>query len=152
MKFEQDASLQTEELVHDNSCQTDQQQWLLQLLSQMQSQLSHLESMTVTTENIISMMQNLEDMNDDLKDVKKDDKDENAQAFRDTEDRINALRSKLWQSNILEKFTERLMRMEDKDAMTKILPFLDKNSQIYKRIKAALEKSEAEVNSTLLYF
>ena len=96
------------------------------------------------------MMQNLEDMNDDLKDVKKDN-DENAEAFKETEDRIESLRTKLWQSNILEKFTERLMRMEDKDAMTKILPFLDKNSQIYKRIKAALEKSEAEVNSTFSF-
>ena len=54
LKFERDVSLQTEETVYDNSSQTDQQQWLHQLLIQMNQRLDEIESLTITTENIIN--------------------------------------------------------------------------------------------------
>ena len=54
LKFERDVSLQTEETVHDNSSQTDQQQWIHQLLIQMNQRLDEIESLTITTENIIN--------------------------------------------------------------------------------------------------
>ena len=54
LKFERDVSLQTEETVHDNSSQTDQQQWIHQLLIQMNQRLDEIESLTISTENIIN--------------------------------------------------------------------------------------------------
>ena len=54
LKFERDVSLQTEETVHDNSSQTDQQQWLHQLLIQINQRLDEIESLSITTENIIN--------------------------------------------------------------------------------------------------
>ena len=54
LKFERDVSLQTEDTVHDNSSQTDQQQWIHQLLIQMNQRLDEIESLTISTENIIN--------------------------------------------------------------------------------------------------
>ena len=53
LKFERDVSLQTEDTVHDNSSQTDQQQWIHQLLIQMNQRLDEIESLSITTDNII---------------------------------------------------------------------------------------------------
>ena len=54
LKFERDVIIQTEDIVQDNSSQTDQQQWIHQLLIQMNEKLDEIESLTITTKNIIN--------------------------------------------------------------------------------------------------
>ena len=168
LKFERDVSLQTEDTVHDNSSQTDQQQWIHQLLIQMNQRLDEIESLTITTENIIngknysfkkhfipslkrwqklhllfiSVLQILDEMKNELIDIDDDETSE----LRDVQDRINHLHSQIIQSQCCEELIETIIRLDDKITMIKFLSLIDENSLFYKKLKSALEKSEAEVS------
>ena len=168
LKFERDVSLQTEDTVHDNSSQTDQQQWIHQLLIQMNQRLDEIESLTISTENIIngknylfkktfhaksqrceklhfifiSVLQILDEMKNELIDI-----DDETSELRDVQDRINHLHSQIIQSQCCEELVEMIIRLDDKITMIKFLSLIDENSLFYKKLKSALEKSEAEVSA-----
>ena len=167
LKFERDVSLQTEDTVHDNSSQTDQQQWIHQLLIQMNQRLDEIESLTISTENIINgknylfkkhfllslkrceklhsifilVLQILDEMKNELIDI-----DDETSELRDVQDRINHLHSQIIQSQCCEELIETIIRLDDKITMIKFLSLIDENSLFYKKLKSALEKSEAEVS------
>jgi len=144
LKFERDVSLQTEDTVHDNSSQTDQQQWIHQLLIQMNQRLDEIESLTISTENIINVLQILDEMKNELIDIDDDETSE----LRDVQDRINHLHSQIIQSQCCEELIEMIIRLDDKITMIKFLSLIDENSLFYKKLKSALEKSEAEFQRT----
>ena len=167
LKFERDVSLQTEDTLHDNSSQTEQQQWIDQLLIQMNQRLDEIESLTITTENIINgknylfkkhfmpslkrceklhfifilVLQILDEMKNELIDI-----DDETSELRDVQDRISHLHSQIIQSQCCEELVEMIIRLDDRITMIKFLSLIDENSLFYKKLKSALEKSEAEVS------
>ena len=74
------------------------------------------------------------------------DIDDKTSELRDVQNRIDHLHSHIIESQCCEEFIEMLIRLDDKTTMIKLITLIDKNSLIYKQLKSALEKSEAEVS------
>ena len=74
------------------------------------------------------------------------DIDDETSELRDVQDRINHLHSQIIQSQCCEELVEMIIRLDDRITMIKFLSLIDENSSFYKKLKSALEKSEAEVS------
>ena len=107
----------------------------------METQLNDLESLIITNDNILTVLQTLDSMKNELLHIKDNE------SVMHVQDRIENLRSTLINSNSCEQFVETLIRIEDKTSMAELLSLIDQDSVLFKKLKSALEKSEAEVNS-----
>ena len=91
--------------------------------------------------HFISVLQILDEMKNELIDI-----DDETSELRDVQDRINHLHSQIIQSQCCEELVEMIIRLDDRITMIKFLSLIDENSLFYKKLKSALEKSEAEVS------
>ena len=90
----------------------------------------------------ILVLQILDEMKNELIDI-----DDETSEIRDVQDRINHLHSQIIQSQCCEELVEMIIRLDDRITMIKFLSLIDENSLFYKKLKSALEKSEAEVSA-----
>ena len=107
----------------------------------METQLNDLESLIITNDNILTVLQTLDSMKNELLHINDNE------SVMHVQDRIENVRSTLINSNSCEQIVETLIRIEDKASMAELLSLIDQDSVLFKKLKSALEKSEAEVNS-----